>query len=86
MYEAKQVHDFVWTADPDYTNIQHKRADGTLLNFYYQKGDDTEAWSRLPEIMDVAFDTLIMNLANIRILHIHLFKVEMAVWNMPWLH
>jgi len=32
---AENVHDFVWTADPDYTHIVHKMDNGTKLHFFY---------------------------------------------------
>ena len=51
---APRVHDFTWAADRDYVRDTLLRDDGTLLEFYYQPGADTEAWSRLPSIMDAA--------------------------------
>ena len=55
-WEAENVHDFMWAADPDYKHVMYERKDGVEMHFYYQPGEDTEAWERLPEIMDVAFD------------------------------
>ncbi len=55
--KAPNVHDFMWGADPDYTHDSFKRKDGMVMNFYYQKNPKTEeSWSKLPAIMDVAFD------------------------------
>lgn len=54
-FNAPNVHDFLWAADPDYTHVNYEREDGTLLQFFYQKGEDTEAWEQLPAIMDKAF-------------------------------
>ncbi len=59
---APNVHDFVWAADPDYTHDTFTREDGTVLHFFYQKNENTtEAWSRLPGIMDKAFDFINAN-------------------------
>ncbi|MCB0548444.1 MAG: M1 family metallopeptidase [Phaeodactylibacter sp.] len=59
---APNVHDFVWAADPDYTHDTFTRKDGTVLHFFYQKNENTEeAWGRLPEIMDKAFDFININ-------------------------
>ncbi len=54
-FVAKDVHDFVWGADPDYKEVVKKAADGIDMHFYYQENEDTEAWSALPDIMDKAF-------------------------------
>ncbi|NNE30443.1 MAG: M1 family metallopeptidase [Saprospiraceae bacterium] len=54
-FEAEDVHDFVWSADPDYTHVVHKGKAGPTMHFLYQKNESTEAWSRLPEIMEEAF-------------------------------
>jgi hypothetical protein len=54
-FRAENVHDFVWAADPDYTQIVHQAHDGTTLRFFYQPGDKTnEVWKKLPAIMDEA--------------------------------
>ncbi len=52
---AKNVHDFVWAADPDYTHNYIKADDGTELHFFYQENDKTkETWTKLPAIMKKA--------------------------------
>ncbi|HEY9364338.1 MAG TPA: M1 family aminopeptidase, partial [Chitinophagaceae bacterium] len=38
-FVGKNVHDFVWAADPDYEHIVKKR-NGVVLNVIYKKGDD----------------------------------------------
>ena len=54
---APMVHDFTWAADTEYKRTELKRADGTMLEFYYIPGEKTtENWELLPEIMDKAFD------------------------------
>jgi len=54
-FRAENVHDFVWAADPDYKHVVYKGEHSPEMHFFYQEGEDTEAWSRLPEIMDDAF-------------------------------
>jgi hypothetical protein len=54
-FRADSVHDFVWAADPDYTHTQIKADEGTTLHFFYQKGEKTEAWEKLPAIMAKAW-------------------------------
>ena len=53
---APDVHDFMWGADPDYKHVQFERKDGVMMHFYYQPGEQTENWEKLPQIMDRAFD------------------------------
>ena len=46
---AKNVHDFVWAADPDYKHDKIQVPDGPLLSFYYQNNSISmiENWERL---------------------------------------
>lgn len=54
---APGVHDFLWAADKNYTHDKLTRKDGTELHFFYIKNQRTEdPWSKLPAIMDRAFD------------------------------
>jgi aminopeptidase N len=54
---APNVHDFLWAADPDYVHTSFQRADGLVMNFYYQPNEKTkDNWEALPAIMDKAFD------------------------------
>lgn len=47
---AKNVHDFAWTADPDYEHTRIKVPNGPELHFFYQPGEKTTAnWTRLKE-------------------------------------
>ncbi len=49
------VHDFAWAADPDYTHTRITAKDGTLMRFFWQKGQGyDEQWQKLPAIMDRA--------------------------------
>lgn len=57
-FVAENVHDFAWSADPNYKHIHYTRKDGVTVHFLYQPGDQTtdENWQKLPEIMDKALD------------------------------
>jgi len=47
---AKNVIDFVWTADPDYTHDKASVPNGPELHFFYQKSEKTaENWKKLEE-------------------------------------
>lgn len=51
---AKNVHDFVWAADPDYTHdIVHIR-EGLDFHFFYQPDTLSENWKQLGEYMKKA--------------------------------
>ena len=55
-FQAKNVHDFVWAADPDYKQIVFKNDDGTIIRYFFQPGEKTsENWEKLPFIMNEAF-------------------------------
>lgn len=54
-FEAENVHDFVWAADPDYTHTTAMVEGGLEIHFFYQKGEKTEAWEQLPELTVKAF-------------------------------
>lgn len=49
-FMAKNVIDFAWAADPDYTHDKIQVPGGPEVHFLYQKGDKTtENWSKLPQ-------------------------------------
>jgi len=49
-FVAKNVHDFAWTADPDYEHTRIKVPNGPELHFFYQPGEKTtENWTNLKE-------------------------------------
>lgn len=48
-FKAENVHDFVWAADPEYTQLTAQVPDGPLLRFFYIPGEETKAWEKLPE-------------------------------------
>ncbi|MES2776275.1 MAG: M1 family metallopeptidase [Bacteroidota bacterium] len=46
-FSAKNVHDFMWAADPTYKHITRKTINGPLLHFIYKTVDSVEAiWQR----------------------------------------
>ena len=54
-FVAKNVHDFAWAADPDYTHLVKEAKDGTELHYMYQKTPKTEEnWEKLHEAMSTA--------------------------------
>ncbi len=49
-FVAKDVHDFAWAADPDYTHTRVQVPDGPELHFFYQPGEKTtQNWTNLKE-------------------------------------
>ena len=56
-FKAKNVHDFVWAADPDYKHIKSVRSDGLTVHYFYIDSDQTNVnWPMLPKTIDRAFD------------------------------
>lgn len=50
-FVAKNVHDFVWAADPDYTHKTAQVPDGPKVHFFYQEDTiTTVTWPQLIEI------------------------------------
>ena len=54
-FVAKNVHDFMWGADPDFKHTTKKATDGTLMHFFYIPSEKTESWDNLPDAMAKAF-------------------------------
>ncbi len=49
-FVAKDVIDFAWAADPDYTHDRAQVPDGPELHFFYQKNEKTtETWKKMEE-------------------------------------
>lgn len=47
-FNAKNVTDFAWAADPEYAHDQLQVTDGPMLHFFYQPGDKTsDNWKRM---------------------------------------
>jgi len=54
-FEANNVHDFMWAADPDYTHVSKLTDNGILLHYFYQKDDGiSENWENLHVAMNEA--------------------------------
>lgn len=49
-FSGKNIHDFVWSADPDYKHITRKTANGPLLHFIYKENKNDD--SRWPATAD----------------------------------
>lgn len=54
-WKAANVHDFVWAADPDYKHVIRKVEGGPEVHFFYQPGNETQAWDELPAYTEKAF-------------------------------
>ncbi|MDZ4747680.1 MAG: M1 family metallopeptidase [Saprospiraceae bacterium] len=71
-FKAKDVHDFVWAADPDYKHDIYTCADGLLLHSFYQPHETFNGnWEALLPIMEEAF----------RYINIHFGKYPYPVYS-----
>jgi hypothetical protein len=58
-FVAKNVIDFAWAADPDYTHDKAKVPNGPELHFFYQKNEKTaETWRKMEEYAIKVFQYL----------------------------
>lgn len=58
-FKAKDVIDFAWAADPDYTHDRVQVPDGPELHFFYQKNDKTAVtWKIMEEVAVKVFQHL----------------------------
>src|SRR6478736_347170 len=56
---AKDVIDFAWTADPDYTHDRAQVPNGPELHFFYQKNEKTaDTWKKMEDIAVNVFQYL----------------------------
>ncbi len=56
-WRAENVHDFSWSADPDYLHDVVQRENGLVLHFLYQPNPQTKGtWEKMREVMPRAFD------------------------------
>lgn len=56
---AKNVIDFAWAADPDYTHDIAQVPDGPTLHFFYQKNEKTaEPWKKMEDVAVKVFQHL----------------------------
>lgn len=61
-FVAKNVHDFVWAADPDYKHLTYTTYNGKTFRYFYQENDKTkENWENLPKVMDEVLQYLDKN-------------------------
>lgn len=52
VFKAKNVHDFGWSADPDYKHVTAQVTGGPLLHFIYENKPELETlWKELPGYM-----------------------------------
>ena len=65
-WRAENVHDFSWSADPEYKHIRLIRKDGLELHFLFDAKDaETMAtWNSMPPKMDKAFDFINKTFGN----------------------
>ena len=58
-FKAKDVIDFAWAADPDYTHDIAQVPNGPELHFFYQKNEKTvETWKKMEEYAVKVFEYL----------------------------
>ncbi|MGB1041506.1 MAG: M1 family metallopeptidase [Flavobacteriales bacterium] len=57
-FVAKNVHDFAWAADPDYTHDTKLLSNGTKIHFFYQKDTNTVHWDACQQLTVDAFEFL----------------------------
>ncbi len=55
-FKAENVHDFVWAADKEYTQIKVQVPEGPLVRFFYVPGEETKNWELLPQYVVPAFE------------------------------
>ncbi len=56
---AKDVIDFAWAADPDYTHDKAQMPNGPMLHFFYQKNEKTaDNWKKMEEMAVKVFQYL----------------------------
>lgn len=61
-FKADKVHDFAWSADPEYKHVTEQVPDGPLLRFIYKdKPELAEAWEQLSGYMVRAFQHMNKN-------------------------
>jgi hypothetical protein len=86
-FNAPNVHDFAWAADPDFTHTQRLAQDGSVMHFVWQKGQGyDEQWEKLPAIMDRARTLMNQYFGKYPYRNITSFRAATAVWNTHWPH
>lgn len=54
-FNAPNVHDFMWAADPDYEHITAQVPDGPTLHFFFEADTLAQNWHQLPNYTVKAF-------------------------------
>ncbi|MDX5319811.1 MAG: M1 family metallopeptidase, partial [Bacteroidota bacterium] len=58
-FEAKNVHDFAWAADPDYVHIKQETPQGVTFHMIYQPDSITsENWPKLGDFMQQSLEIM----------------------------
>jgi hypothetical protein len=58
-FKSPNVHDFVWAADPDFTQLKINADDGSIMHFFWKKGKGyDENWQKLATIMNKARNSM----------------------------
>jgi len=58
-FNAKDVIDFAWVADPDYTHDRKQVPNGPELHFFYQKNEKTaQTWPKMEDVAVKVFEFL----------------------------
>ncbi|WP_234568682.1 M1 family metallopeptidase [Rhodohalobacter sp. 614A] len=75
-FRSENVHDFMWAADPDFTQITNQVQDGPLLRFFHQTGpvaenaseerakELPESWANLPAFTAKAVEYMNKNVGK----------------------
>ena len=60
-FKAENVHDFVWSADPDYIHFTQKITNGPLLHFIYKYTDSLQQvkWHQMADSVVLAFPYMV---------------------------
>ncbi len=60
-FNAPNVHDFAWAADPDFVHDQIKLDNGTVIHFLYQVDSIQENWKKLIPLTKLGFEYVNQN-------------------------
>ncbi len=61
-WQANNVHDFMWAADPSYKMITRKTANGPLIRMVYKAGDENEVnWQKMADTCALAYPIIAKN-------------------------
>ncbi|MCB9201694.1 MAG: M1 family metallopeptidase [Flavobacteriales bacterium] len=57
-FTAKNIHDFAWSADPDYIIETQQIKNGPLVYYIYQKGEKTQLWEEAKPKVQIFYDVM----------------------------